>query len=70
MKALVAYDSAYGNTAKVATAIGDVLASAGSADVKLAESIDGKDIKGYSLVAVGCPTQGGASYEAYRRIYC
>ena len=64
MKSLVVYDSAYGNTEKVADAIGDVLAQAGDNVVKIAESVDGEDIQGCQLVVVGSPTQGGRPTKA------
>ncbi len=56
MKALIIYDSVYGNTEKIARAIGGAIAGevkvirAGEANLKELESID--------LLIVGSPTQG------------
>lgn len=57
MKALVIYDSLYGNTELIARAIGgrigDDVKVARAAEVKLAE------LDSYDLIIVGSPTQGG-----------
>jgi flavodoxin len=57
MKSLVIYDSAYGNTAKVARAICDHLGA--DADLALAIDVDSRDLDGVDLLVVGSPTQGG-----------
>jgi flavodoxin len=57
MKAIVIYDSQYGNTEQVAKAIGTAL----GADAKLVKVGDVKpaDIAPYQYILVGSPTQGG-----------
>ena len=55
MRTLVIYDSAYGNTQKIAKAI----AGAIDATASLVKDITPEDIKGVELLVVGSPTQGG-----------
>jgi flavodoxin I len=57
MKALVFYDSVYGNTEKIAQAIGD----AAGEDVKVlrASEADVSELKAIDLLFVGAPTHGG-----------
>ncbi len=55
MKALIVYDSLYGNTDKVAHAIGEVVADAKVVPVDEADLVE---LKGYDLLIVGSPTQG------------
>lgn len=59
MKSLIVYDSAYGNTAKVANIIRDSLAEYGTASLKQVEEVRSEDIKVADLIVVGSPTQGG-----------
>jgi flavodoxin I len=59
MKALVVYDSAYGNTARVARAIRERL----DADLALASEATTHDLEGIELLIVGSPTQGGRPTE-------
>ena len=57
MKALVIYDSSYGNTATIANAIAEALGSdARAIDVDQAQV---SDIQPDTLIIVGSPTQGG-----------
>jgi flavodoxin I len=63
MKALVIYDSAYGNTEQVAQAIG---ASIGAV-VRLASDVRAADLDGVELLVVGSPTHGGWPGEALAR---
>jgi flavodoxin len=55
MKALVIYDSAYGNTEQIARAI----SAAAEADSRKAADSTPGDIKGVQLLIVGSPTQAG-----------
>ncbi len=59
MNALIMYDSAYGNTAKVAQAIEDALSSRGPVKMKRISESQEEDLTGVDLLIVGSPTQGG-----------
>ncbi len=61
MKALVVYDSRYGNTQKVANAIGKALGG----EVKQVVSVDASRVKA-DLLIVGSPTHGGRPTEPVR----
>ena len=56
MKALVIFDSQYGNTEKVANAIGDAIPGA---KVLHASEADKSDLESVDLLIVGSPTHGG-----------
>jgi flavodoxin I len=64
MKALVIYDSLYGNTEQIAKAIGGALGE----DSKVVKAGEAKaaDIVPYSLIFIGSPTQGGRHTPAVR----
>jgi flavodoxin len=55
MKALVIYDSLYGNTEKIAKAIADAVGG----EAKPAGKVDLSELKGLYLLIVGSPTHGG-----------
>ena len=57
MKALVAYDSAYGNTEQVARAIGDALGPQEDVETLRVGDITPERLTGVSLLIAGCPTQ-------------
>lgn len=57
MKALVVFDSLYGNTEKVAKAIGNGLGS--EAKVLSVGQVDSLELRGFDLLVVGSPTHGG-----------
>lgn len=58
---LVAYESMFGNTAAVASAIADALATTGlSVDAQRAQQLDSKALHGRRLVVLGAPTHGFA----------
>lgn len=59
MKSLVIYDSAYGNTAKIAHAISASLQGYGTSDVKLIEEVSDDEVKAADLIVIGSPTQAG-----------
>ena len=62
MKTLVVYDSAYGNTEKVAKAIGDAIA--GDVKVVRASDADIADVNAVDFLIVGSPTYGGKGTQA------
>jgi flavodoxin len=55
MKALIVYDSSFGNTEKVARAIGDTVVG----QVARVGEVNPTDLKGFDLLIVGSPTHGG-----------
>ena len=57
MKTLIVYDSAYGNTEKVARAIGDAVM--GEVEVLRVGEVNSSELKIYDLLIFGSPTQGG-----------
>lgn len=59
MKSMVVYDSAYGNTARIADVIGESLKKFGKSSVKQLEEVTDKDVKHADLIVIGSPTQGG-----------
>src|SRR5574340_1357922 len=58
MKVLVIFDSMYGNTEKIARAIGAGLRAAGDVSVLRSTDVDLDQLKGADLLVVGSPTQG------------
>ena len=59
MKALVVYDSAHGNTEKIARAVAEALTPSGKARVLRAGEAQPSDLKAMDLLVVGSPTLGG-----------
>ena len=57
MKALVVYDSVYGNTEKIARAIGGAIT--GDVKVLSASDVNPAELESIDLLIVGAPTQGG-----------
>jgi flavodoxin len=57
MKALVAYDSAYGNTEQIARAIGQALGPEEEVKVLRVGDMTPEQVSGLSLLIVGSPTQ-------------
>lgn len=57
MKALVIYDSAYGNTERIAIAVGQALGE--DTRVERVDDANWDDLNDYDLVVVGSPTQAG-----------
>jgi flavodoxin I len=55
MKALIVYDSGFGNTEKVARIIGEAI---GGQVLRVGE-VNPADLKGFDLLIVGSPTHGG-----------
>jgi flavodoxin len=60
MKTLVVYDSTYGNTEKIAQAIGEAIA----AEVRRVGQVNPSDLQAFDLVIIGSPTMGGRPTEA------
>ncbi|HEU5370366.1 MAG TPA: flavodoxin family protein [Ktedonobacterales bacterium] len=58
MKALVVYDSQYGNTEQIAKAIADTLRALGDVQVVRVNPAHPLDLQGVDLLLVGSPTQG------------
>ncbi len=57
MKAIVVYDSAYGNTEKIAQSIGSALGSSTEVAVTRVGEMDPAGLSGVDLLIVGSPTQ-------------
>jgi flavodoxin I len=57
MKTLVIYDSVYGNTEKIAQAIGSELASQHAVTTLRASEVTPQELAGVELLVVGAPTQ-------------
>ena len=57
MKALIVYDSLYGNTEKIAKAIGDGIS--GDVEILPANKVNVSELKGLDLLIAGSPTHGG-----------
>ncbi|MCL7454701.1 MAG: flavodoxin domain-containing protein [Anaerolineae bacterium] len=57
MKAMVVYDSQYGNTAKVAQTIGQALEGSAEVTVVKVGTVDPEQLRGLDLLVVGSPTQ-------------
>jgi flavodoxin len=57
MKVLVVYDSTYGNTEKIAKAIGTAIT--GEVKVLRAGEVIVDELNSYDLLVIGSPTQGG-----------
>lgn len=57
MKALVLYDSQFGNTEKIAQAIGDAIGARAETTLLRAAEATPQALSGYDLLVVGSPTQ-------------
>ena len=64
MKALVVYDSVYGNTEKIAKAIGDAIAPSGEVKVLRAGEASPSELVSIDLLIVGSPTHAGRPVQA------
>jgi flavodoxin I len=64
MKALVVYDSVYGNTEKIARAIGSAIT--GDVRVLRAGEVSLSELESVDLLIVGAPTQGGRATPPVR----
>jgi flavodoxin len=59
MKVLVAYDSQWGNTEKIALAVGDGFDPADDVAVIRAGAVSSAHLRSLDLLIIGAPTQGG-----------
>jgi flavodoxin len=59
MKALIVYDSVYGNTEKIARAIADGITPSGEAKVLRAGEANRSELESVDLLIVGSPVHGG-----------
>ena len=64
MKVLIVYDSMYGNTEKIARAIGGAMT--GEVKVLRATEANPAEVGSFDLLIVGSPTQGGRPLPAIR----
>jgi flavodoxin len=62
MGTLIVYDSVYGNTERIAKAIGNAIP--GEVKVLRAGQVDASELKNLDLLIVGAPTQGGRPTQA------
>lgn len=58
MKALIVYDSVFGNTEQVARAIGGVLGAEGEVETLSVGAVQPGQLSGLDLLVVGSPTRG------------
>ena len=58
MRALVVYDSQYGNTERIATAIADTLRTVGDVRLVRVNTARTLDLDGVDMLILGSPTQG------------
>ena len=72
MKALIVYDSKFGNTEKIARAIGDAITPLGEAQVVKTSDAKAAELSSIDFLIVGSPTHAGgatrATKEFLRRI--
>lgn len=59
MKALIVYDSVYGNTEKIARAIAEAITPSGEVKVLRAGEANPSELESTDLLIVGSPTHGG-----------
>ncbi len=64
MKALIVYDSAYGNTGEIAKSIGGAIT--GDVKVLRASEVNPSDLESIDLLIIGSPTYGGRPTPAMR----
>lgn len=66
MNTLVAFDSQFGNTEKIAKQIAEILGEFGTARAMRVEEIAPEALDTVDLLVVGCPTQGWQSTPAMK----
>jgi flavodoxin I len=59
MKSLIVYDSVYGNTEKIARAIGEAITPSGEVKVLRASEANPSELASIDFLIVGSPTHGG-----------
>jgi flavodoxin len=68
MKALVVYDSYFGNTEKVAQAIGQALGSQDEVEVRRASDVQPQQLAGLDVLVVGSPTRAFQATQGVKRL--
>jgi flavodoxin len=68
MKALIVYDSVYGNTEKIARAIAGALTPSGEFKALRAGEVNLSELASLDLLIVGSPTQGGRPTPAIKEL--
>ena len=68
VKALVVYDSVYGNTERVARAIADALAPAGEVKALRPDEVNLPELESLDFLVVGSPTQGWRPTPAVQKL--
>ncbi len=68
MKALVLYDTVFGNTAKVAQAINDQLKSIGESELRDADTFSVSDLNRIDYLIVGSPTRAFTMTPKLKRV--
>lgn len=63
MRSLIVYDSAYGNTAQIARAIGEGVRGYGQTVVLLVGEVGNTDVVGIDTLIIGSPTQAGRATQ-------
>ncbi|MFC1900524.1 flavodoxin family protein [Chloroflexota bacterium] len=66
MKVLVVYDSVYGNTEKIAVAVGGAFVQTDEVRVLRAAEVNIPDLESVDLLVVGSPTQAGRPVQAIK----
>lgn len=68
MKALVVYDSVFGNTEQVAQAMGQSLAQLGDVETRRVTDVEPKDLTEVDILVVGSPTRGFRPTPATKKL--
>lgn len=68
MKALIIYDSVYGNTEKIARAIAEAITPSGEVKVLRAGEANPSELESIDLLIVGSPTHGGRPTPAVQNL--
>jgi flavodoxin I len=66
MKTLIIYDTLYGNTERIAKAIGEALIPSGEVRVLRPGEVNPAELGSFDLIFIGSPTQGGRQTLAMR----
>ena len=66
MKALIVYDSVYGNTEKIARAVAEAITPSGEVKVLWAGDVNPSELASTDLLIVGSPTHGGRPTPAIK----
>ena len=68
MNALIVYDSVFGNTEKVARAVGAALGAQGNVETLPVSQVAAEKMRGLDLLVVGSPTRGLRPTEAISKL--